>query len=136
MSDLAILSNEEGVGKLFLSKFMVKPEDFSGHTFYIGNQELKIGENNIVTIPLKIMEEIGYKRTDGRYVVPIQLSYRHVNKVKVVGGRIIKSEQLGKYLEVIKDGQSLPKEAVVDNIDSLEVLEPADIPEWTQSGDD
>lgn len=135
MTDLTIVSNEKGIGKLFLSKLMLKPEDLSGHPFFIGNQELKIGKDNIVTIPLKLMKNFGYLRTDGRYAVPIQISYRHVKGVKAVGGRIIKSPNLGKYLEIIKDGQSLPKAAVVDDIESLETLEPADIPEWTQSGD-
>lgn len=135
MSDLAIVSNEKGIGKLFLSKLMLKPEDLSGHPFFIGNHELKIGKDNIVTIPLKLMKKFGYLRSDGRYAVPIQISWRHVNGVKAAGGGIIKTPQLGKYLELIKDGQSLPKAAVVEDPSSLEVLHPADIPEWTQSGD-
>lgn len=136
MTDLAIVSNKEGIGKLFLSKLMIKPEDLSGHPFFVGDNELTIGKGNVVTIPAKLMKELGYSRKDGRYALPVQITYRHVKGEKAVGGGIIKGPRLGKYLEVIKDGKSLPKEAVIEDPYSMEVLTPADIPEWTQSGDD
>lgn len=136
MSHTTVVSDETGVGKFSLSKFMKEVDDLSGHAFHIGNHELKIGENNIVTLPLKLMEKIGYKRTDGRYAVAFRIGYRHVNKEKVAGGYIIKTPHIGKYLELSKDGQRLPKAAVVDDVDSIELLKPADIPEWTVSGDD
>lgn len=135
MTHTVVVSDKAGIGKFSLSKFMKEVDDLSGHSFYIGNEILEIGKDNIVTFPLKLMEKIGYLRSDGRYAVAFQISYRHVNGKKVAGGGIIKTPQLGKYLELVKDGQRLPKAAIVEDIDSLEVLEPADIPEWTQSGE-
>lgn len=136
MLHTTVVSNLVGIGQFSLSKFMAEPDDLSGHTFYIGGEKLTIRKDNMVTIPFKIMQKFGYKRSDGRYAVAFRISFRHVNKVKVAGGKIIDFPQIGKHLEVIKDGQRLPKSAVVDNIDELEVLQPADIPEWTQSDGD
>lgn len=135
MNNFAIVSDMEGVAKLFLSSFADNMEDLSGHPFFIGGYELKIGNENVVTIPAEIMKEIGYHRKDGRYAVPFRISYRHVNKVKAVGANIIRGEHLGKYLEVVRNGKHLPREAFVENPEELEVLHPVDIPEWTQSGD-
>lgn len=135
MTHTTVVTDKAGIGKFSLSKFMKNPDDLSGHSFYIGNEILEIGKDNIVTFPLKLMQKIGYKRSDGRYAVAFDIDYRHVNKVKVAGGYVIKTDQIGKYLELAKDGQRLPKAAIVENYEDLEILEPADIPEWTQSGD-
>lgn len=131
-----IVSDISGAGALALNKVLAKPEDLSGHTFYVDNHELIIGAGNVVTIPRELMEEIGYEREDGFYALPIYINFRHVNGKKVVGGGIIKGPKLGKHLENIKDGKTLPREAVIEDYENLEVLVPADIPEWTQSGED
>lgn len=136
MTHTTVVTDKAGIGKFSLSKFMKEVDDLSGHSFYIGNEKLEIGKDNVVTFPLKLMQKIGYLRTDGRYAVAFQISYRHVNKVKVAGGRIIKTPQIEKYLELAKDGQRLPKAAIVENYEDLEVMEPADIPEWTASEGD
>lgn len=125
-----------GEGVLELNKILANPVDLAGHTFYTDDNELTIGKGNIVTIPEELMEEIGYLREDGRYAVPLYINFRHVDGKLAVGGGLIKGPKLGNHLEHIQDGKSLPREAIIEDYENLEVLHPADIPEWTQSGDD
>lgn len=133
MNNFSVVSDINGVAKILLSKYMKNPEDLSGHTFYIRNHLLTIGDGNVVTIPAKIMREIAEQRSDGRYAMGIQLSFRHVNKKKVVGGGVINTPHIKDYLEDIPDGKPLPKAAALDDPTESEVLVPADIKEFTQS---
>lgn len=125
-----------GEGHLDMNKILVNPGDLSGHMCFVDNRELTIGKGNIVTIPEELMEEIGYLREDGRYAVPLYINFRHVDGKLAVGGGLIRGPGLGPYLERIQDGKPLSRAAIIEDPESLEVLQPADIPEWTQSGDD
>lgn len=133
MNNFSVLSDTDGVAKLRLSTYSDKMEDLSGHTFYLNNHMLTIGDGNIITIPTEIMQEVGHYRGDGRYAFGIQISFRYVKGKKVVGGGVIKTPNIGKYLEDIPDATHLPKAALVEDTENSEVLVPADIPEFTQS---
>lgn len=134
MNNFSVVSDTDGVAKIRLSKFSENMEDLSGHTFYIGKHyQFMIEEGNVVTIPAEIMQKFGHHRKDGRYAIGVQISFRHVDKKKVVGGGIIKTPHIGDYLEDIPDGKHLPKAAALDDPSESEVLVPADIKEFTQS---
>lgn len=134
MNNFSVVSDTDGVAKLRLSTYSKDIEDLSGHTFYIGEKyQLIIGDGNIITIPAEIMQDIGHHRGDGRYAIGVQISFRHVNKKKVVGGGVYKTPNIGKYLEDIPDATHLPKGALTDDPENSTVLVPADIPEFTQS---
>lgn len=131
-----IVSDANGEGHLDMNKILVNPGDLSGHMCFLDNRQLTIGKGNVVTVPQEIMAEIGYLRKDGRYAVPLYINFRHVDGELAVGGGLIRGPKLGQHLERMQDGKPLSREAIIEDYENLEVLQPADIPEWTQSGDD
>lgn len=121
----AVVSNEEGVAKIFLDNhdFEEKSKDLSGFPFEFEGEMLRIEQGNIVTIPAEIMKLVGYKRKDNRYAVGLWLScyyaIRDGRYVKTHGiGRTLKIPEINDFLEIAKNGETIPDEARVSKTKS------------------
>lgn len=103
-------------------------ESLVGKSFFIEGLELKIGSRNRVSIPPKLMEKYGHLRGDGRYAISIAPSWTHIDGVLQHGGSILKDPGIGKYLEVGKNGESVPEKLL--NPEEFEYLKPYEGPDW------
>lgn len=102
-------------------------DDHRGEPYWLAGRELKVGDDNEIHIPTKIMRELavkgGYLRTDKRFAIAVATKRFAKESKRQFGGEIVFSEEAKTYLEKGKNNSFIPNSAVEDYDTRLKVYD-------------
>lgn len=129
LRNIAVVARDDGIGELFPFKF--ERTNHAGEIFNISGYKFRIDEHNKVTIPAKIMQELGFVRKDGRYAFDLVPAAVHIKGKLTLGGFVYDTPTIRKHLEDAPNGGQLPQTAFRPSLkEEYKRLKPTDSDDW------